>query len=90
MWVRGTSAASRVGGAGSDEESSLILYPSGMPRLQFIITGRTLSFIRCPILKNGALVYSEAFQNLLIGAGRDNFRQGLTLDLREPCFVSGG
>jgi hypothetical protein len=37
----------------------------------------------------GTIGLQRGVQNLLIGAGRENFRQGLTLDLREPCLVSG-
>jgi hypothetical protein len=37
----------------------------------------------------GTIGLQRGVQNLLIGAGRENFRQGLTLDLREPCLASG-
>jgi hypothetical protein len=32
----------------------------------------------------------QGVRTLLIGAGRENFRRGLTLDLREPDLVQGG
>jgi hypothetical protein len=38
----------------------------------------------------GAIGLQRGVLNLLIGAGRENFRQRLTLDLQEPCLVSGG
>jgi hypothetical protein len=37
----------------------------------------------------GAIGLQRDVQNLLIGAGCENFPQGLTLDLREPWLVSG-
>jgi hypothetical protein len=35
----------------------------------------------------GCLVLQQGVRNLLIGAGRENFRRGLTLDLRQPRLV---
>jgi|ERR1700730_1948097 hypothetical protein len=35
----------------------------------------------------GMFGLQQGVRNLLIGAGRENFRRGLTLDLRQPCLV---
>jgi hypothetical protein len=50
-WIRMLSPISRLGGARCDEQFFYVRYhaPSGVRRLQFIITGRAFSFIRYPI-----------------------------------------